>query len=93
MRVKQPTNDGQLSSEQQIDANIDSILRVSGSALNHHCIQSDIDAMRKAMRDIMSRSYIAGCNMHIEFMREDSLEKANDIIAQWYGANALGGKR
>lgn len=62
MRVKQPTNDGQLSSEQQIDANIDSILRASGSALSHHCIQSDIDAMRKAMRDIMSRSYIAGSN-------------------------------
>lgn len=62
MRVKQPANDGQLSSEQQIDANIDSILRASGSALSHHCIQSDIDAMRKAMRDIMSRSYIAGSN-------------------------------
>ena len=62
MRVKQPTNDSQLSGEQQIDANIDSILRASGSALSHHCIQSDIDAMRKAMRDIMSRSYIAGSN-------------------------------
>lgn len=62
MRVKRPSNDNQLSGEQQIDANIDSILRASGSALNHHCIQSDIDAMRKAMRDIMSRSYIAGSN-------------------------------
>lgn len=31
-------------------------------------------------------------NIHIEFVRDDLLEKANDIIAQWYGANALGGK-
>ncbi len=62
MRARRLSNDSQLSGEQQIDANIDSILRASGSALNHHCIQSDIEAMRKAMRDIMSRSYIAGSN-------------------------------
>ena len=31
-------------------------------------------------------------NMHIEFMREDLLEKANDIIAKWYGT-ALGATR
>lgn len=32
-------------------------------------------------------------NIHIEFVRDDLLEKANEIIAQWYGANTLGGKR
>lgn len=32
-------------------------------------------------------------NIHIEFMRDDLLEKANEIIAQWYGENTLGGAR
>lgn len=38
-----------------------------------------------------ARSYKNG-NMHLEFKRDDLLEKANDIIANWYGA-ALGGGR
>lgn len=62
MNTERASNKVGLTAEQQIDANIDSILRASGSALNHHCIQSDIDAMRKAMREIMSASYIAGSN-------------------------------
>jgi|SRR5690554_4274042 len=32
-----------------------------------------------------ARAYING-NMHLEFKRADLLEKANDIIANWYGA-------
>lgn len=62
MKIKRPANGVELTAEQQIDANIDSILKPSGSALNHYCIQSDIDAMREAMRKIMSASYIAGSN-------------------------------
>lgn len=62
MTIKQSLSEVGLTANHQIDANIDSILRASGSALNHHCIQSDIDAMRKAMREIMSKSYIAGSN-------------------------------
>lgn len=38
-----------------------------------------------------ARAYING-NMHLEFKRDDLLEKANDIIAQWYGAT-LGANR
>lgn len=62
MTTERASNKVELTAEQQIDANIDSILRASGSALSHYCIQSDIDAMRKAMREIMSASYIAGSN-------------------------------
>lgn len=32
-------------------------------------------------------------NMHMEFMRDDLLEKVNDQIAIWYGENKLGGKK
>lgn len=38
-----------------------------------------------------ARAYING-NLHLEFRRADLLEKANDIIAQWYGAT-LGATR
>lgn len=38
-----------------------------------------------------ARGYKNG-NIHLEFKRDDLLERANDIIAQWYGEGKLGGK-
>jgi|LSQX01.2.fsa_nt_gb hypothetical protein len=46
--------------EQRIDANLDSVLRASGSALKHYTTPGTLKAMRDAMRKVMSRSYLAG---------------------------------
>lgn len=51
-----------MTPEERIDAAIDSILKASGSALKHYTMQSTLDEMRKAMRKIMSDSYIDGSN-------------------------------
>ena len=51
-----------MTPEQRIDAAIDSILKASGSALKHYTMQKSLDDMRKAMKKIMSDSYIAGSN-------------------------------
>jgi hypothetical protein len=46
--------------DQRIDAALDSILRASGSSLANYTMQKSLDDMRKAMKKIMSDSYIAG---------------------------------
>ena len=56
------TNKDQITPEQRIDEALDSVLRASGSALRHYTMQSTLDDMRKAMRKIMSDSYIDGSN-------------------------------
>lgn len=56
------TNKEQITPEQRIDEALDSVLRASGSALRHYTMQSTLDDMRKAMRKIMSDSYIDGSN-------------------------------
>lgn len=56
------TNEEKITPEQRIDEALDSVLRASGSALRHYTMQSTLDDMRKAMRKIMSDSYIAGSN-------------------------------
>lgn len=49
-----------MTPEQRIDANLDAVLRASGSALKHYTMPGTLEAMREAMRKIMSRSYLAG---------------------------------
>jgi len=48
--------------DQRIDAALDSILRASGSSLANYTMQKSLDDMRKAMKKIMSDSYIQGSN-------------------------------
>lgn len=50
----------EMTPEQRIDANLDSVLRASGSALKHYTMPGTLDDMREAMRKIMSKSYLAG---------------------------------
>ena len=49
-----------VTSEQRIDDALDSVLRASGSSLKNYTMEKTLDDMRKAMRKIMSDSYIAG---------------------------------
>jgi len=49
-----------MTPEQRIDANIDAILRASGSGIDYHTMPRTLEAMREAMRKIMSDSYIKG---------------------------------
>lgn len=51
-----------MTPEQRIDAALDSVLRASGSALKHYTLHGTLEAMREAMRRIMSDSYIHGSN-------------------------------
>ena len=46
--------------EERIDANIDALLRASGSGIDYHTMPRTLQAMREVMRRIMSDSYIKG---------------------------------
>jgi hypothetical protein len=51
--------------QERIDAALDAVLRASGSALRYYTMPSTLAAMREAMRNVMSESYISGANdMH-----------------------------
>ena len=63
-----------MNPQDNIDAALDSVLRASGTSLKHYSMQLSLDNMRKAMRKIMSDSYIAGSNAYA-----DALKKAKDI--------------
>ena len=49
-----------MTPEQRIDANIDALLRASGSGIDYHTMPHTLQAMRGVMRRIMSDSYIKG---------------------------------
>lgn len=51
-----------MTPEQRIDEALDSVLRASGSALKNYTMPKSLEEMRKAMRKIMSDSYIQGSN-------------------------------
>jgi len=51
-----------MTPEQIIDQALDQVLKASGSALKNYTLPDTLEAMRAAMRDIMSQSYIAGSN-------------------------------
>ena len=70
-------NEAMMTPEQRIDEALDTVLRASGSALRHYTMQSTLDDMRKAMRKIMSDSYIAGSNDAMNVMRGKSGNENN----------------
>jgi hypothetical protein len=49
-----------MTPEQRIDANIDALLRASGSGIDYYTMPRTLEAMREVMRRIMSDSYIKG---------------------------------
>lgn len=51
---------GTVSIEERIDANLDAVLRASGSRLSNYTMPSTLAAMRKAMREIMAAEWIRG---------------------------------
>jgi hypothetical protein len=51
-----------MTPEQRIDANLDLVLRASGSSLDRYWPSSTMAAMREAMRKVMRDSYIQGSN-------------------------------
>lgn len=49
-----------MTPEDRIDANLDRILKASGSALRNYTMPSTLEAMRREMRAIMVAEFIAG---------------------------------
>jgi hypothetical protein len=49
-----------MSAEERIDANLDRILRASGSALKYCTMHKTLEDMRREMRAIMVAEFIAG---------------------------------
>lgn len=60
-----------MTPEQQIDKNLDAILKASGSALKHYTMHKTLSDMREAMRKIMSESYIKGSNDNFKAMNQN----------------------
>lgn len=59
-----------MTPEQRIDANIDALLRASGSGIDYHTMPRTLEAMRDVMRRIMIDSYTAGVNSDEQSRRE-----------------------
>ena len=59
-----------MTTEQRIDANIDALLRASGSGIDYYTMPRTLQAMRDVMRRIMIDSYTAGVNSDEQSRRE-----------------------
>ena len=59
-----------MTPEQRIDANIDALLRASGSGIDYYTMPRTLQAMRDVMRRIMIDSYTAGVNSDEQSRRE-----------------------
>ena len=51
-----------MDAEKEIDANIETILNAIGTSLKHYTLPANRAALRNAMREVMSKSYIQGSN-------------------------------
>ena len=51
-----------MTSDERIDAALESILKASGSSLKHYTMDKTLNDMREAMRRVMIDSYIDGSN-------------------------------
>ena len=51
-----------MTPEERVDANLDRVLKASGSALRNYSMASTLQAMRTAMGDIMKAEYLSGSN-------------------------------
>lgn len=52
-----------MTDAERIDANLDRILRASGSALRHYTMPSTLAALRREMRAIMVEEFAAGTDV------------------------------
>jgi hypothetical protein len=59
-----------MTPEQRIDANIDALLRASGSGIDYYTMPRTLEAMREVMRRIMSDSYIKGSQDNFDALVE-----------------------
>lgn len=59
-----------MTPEEQVDAALDAVLRASGSALKHYTSPRHLEALRAAMRNVISESYIAGSNDGEKIMKD-----------------------
>lgn len=64
-----------MTPEEKIDANLDAVLKASGSALKHYTMPATLELMREAMRKIMSDSYIQGSHDNFKAMRIKAMPK------------------
>ena len=64
-----------MTPEERIDANIDAILRASGSGIDYHTMPRTLEAMRDAMLKIMSDSYIKGTQDNFDALVESGVIK------------------
>ena len=64
-----------MTPEERIDANIDAILRDSGSGIDYYTMPRTLEAMRDAMRKIMSDSYIKGTQDNFDALVESGVIK------------------
>ena len=62
-----------MTPEERIDANIDAILRASGSGIDYHTMPRTLEAMRDTMRKIMSDSYIKGTQDNFDALVESGV--------------------
>lgn len=60
-----------MTTEQRIDAALDSVLKASGSALRHYTMAKTLADMREAMRKVMSDAYIKGSNDNFKAMKKE----------------------
>lgn len=59
-----------MTPEQRIDANIDALLRASGSGIDYYTMPRTLEALREVMRKIMSDSYIQGSQDNFDALVE-----------------------
>ena len=59
-----------MTPEQRIDANIDALLRASGSGIDYYTMPRTLEALREVMRKIMSDSYIKGTQDNFDALVE-----------------------
>lgn len=59
-----------MTPEQRIDANIDALLRASGSGIDYYTMPRTLHNMREVMRRIMSDSYIKGTQDNFDALVE-----------------------
>ena len=64
-----------MTPEQRIDANIDALLRASGSGIDYYTMPRTLEAMREVMRRIMSDSYIKGSQDNFDALVESGMLK------------------
>ena len=69
-----------MTPEQRIDANIDALLRASGSGIDYHTMPRTLQVMRDVMRRIMADSYIRGSNDNFDAMMASGRQKLDAMV-------------